>query len=202
MEVGFHFRIEKPESDENFPDFMPVEAVPKFLAAQKAETFKSSINDEIVLTADTVVIIDGEILNKPVDRHHAIRMLNRLSGRSHTVITAVCLLDRGKQDVFDDHSSVTFKKLSQQEIEFYVDTCKPLDKAGAYGAQECLPSGVNPCSHEEIKFLKEINKMDLIEKSINMKAGSGMACIEKITGSYFNVMGLPIHKVYEHLLNF
>lgn len=181
---------------------MPVEAVPKFLAAQKAETFKLSINDEIVLTADTVVIIDGEILNKPVDRHHAIRMLNRLSGRSHTVITAVCLLDRGKQDVFDDHSSVTFKKLSQQEIEFYVDTCKPLDKAGAYGAQECLPSGVNPCSHEEIKFLKEINKMDLIEKSINMKAGSGMACIEKITGSYFNVMGLPIHKVYEHLLNF
>lgn len=202
QELGFHFRIENPESDESFPNVMPAEAIPKFLAEQKAETLKSTIKDEIVMTADTVVIIDGGILNKPDDRHHAIEMLNCLSGRTHTVITAVCLLDREKQDVFDDHSRVTFKKLSQKEIEFYVDTCKPLDKAGAYGAQECLPSGVNPCSHEEIKFLKEINKMDLIEKSINTKAGSGMACIEKITGSYFNVMGLPIHKVYEHLLSF
>ena len=201
-EVGFQFHVEKPESDESFPDVMQVEAVPKFLAGQKAETFKSTIKDEIVMTADTIVIIDGEILNKPVDRHHAIGMLARLSGRTHTVITAVCLLDREKQDVFDDRTNVTFNKLSREEIEFYVDTHKPFDKAGAYGAQECLPAGVNPCSQEEIKFLKEINKIDLIEKSINTKTGSGIACIEKITGSYFTVMGLPIHMVYKHLLNF
>ena len=167
-EAGFQFQVVKPEGDESFPADMPVENVPAYLAEKKARTFKSGIMEEIVLTADTVVILDRTILNKPQHRDEAIQMLTVLSGRTHTVITAVCLLSKEKQEVFDDRTEVTFKLLTADEIRFYVDTYKPLDKAGAYGAQDWL----------------------------------GMVGIEKINGSYFNVMGLPMHKVYTHLLNF
>jgi septum formation protein len=167
-EAGFEFRVEKPEPDESFPDYMPVEMVPRFLAEKKAEAFKVKLTDEIVMTADTVVIINGKILNKPLDRTQAINMLTELSGRTHKVITAVCLLSIEKQDLFHDTTKVTFKKLTPEEIEFYIETCKPYDKAGSYGAQDWL----------------------------------GMVGIEKITGSYFNVMGLPMHKVYRHLMEF
>jgi len=95
-------------------------------------------------------------------------MLTRLSGQTHTVITAVCLMDKEKMDCFDDHTKVTFKKLTQEEIEFYVDNYKPYDKAGAYGAQDWI----------------------------------GMVAIKKINGSYFTVMGMPMHLVYAHLNNF
>jgi septum formation protein len=167
-EAGFEFRVEKPEADESFPDFMPVEMVPRFLAEKKAEAFKAKLKDEIVMTADTVVIIKGKILNKPLDRAEAINMLTELSGRTHKVITAVCLLSIEKQELFHDTTKVTFKKLTPEEIEFYIDTCKPYDKAGSYGAQDWL----------------------------------GMVGIEKINGSYFNVMGLPMHKVHKHLMEF
>lgn len=167
-EAGFEFRVERPEGDETFPDFMPAEMVPRFLAEKKAQAFKSKITNEIVITSDTVVILGGVILNKPHSRAEAIKMLSDLSGKTHTVITAVCLMAKEKQDLFDDKTKVTFKNLTLKEIEFYVDHCKPFDKAGAYGAQDWL----------------------------------GMVGIEKINGSYFNVMGLPMHLVYKHLLQF
>ncbi len=202
QEAGFQFQIEKPAEDETFPDNMTAEHVPSFLAEKKANAFKNKITREIVITSDTVVILGNKILNKPLGREDAIQMLSSLSGRTHTVITAVCLLSKEKEDLFDDRTLVTFKKLQAYEIENYVDQCKPYDKAGAYGAQECLPKGVNPCSREEIEFLERINKVDLVQKSIRTHTGAGMVGIEKIEGSYFNVMGFPIHKVYEHLVRF
>lgn len=167
-EAGFQFRVESPDIDESFPADMDVRLVPKFLAENKARVFEHNITNEIVITADTVVILNNKILNKPLDRSEAISMLTDLSGKTHLVITAVCLFSKGKVDTFDDHTEVTFKKLSQKEIEFYIDTWKPFDKAGAYGAQDWL----------------------------------GMVGIEKINGSYFTVMGMPMHKVYSHLMNF
>jgi septum formation protein len=164
-EAGFDFRIEKPDSDELFPDTLPVNQVAKYLACQKAEFFRPSIHEEVIVTADTVVILNDTILNKPVDRNDAIRMLQALSGNTHTVMTGVCILSKEWETSFDDSTAVTFKNLSLQEIEFYIDNYHPFDKAGAYGAQDWF----------------------------------GMIGIEKIEGSYFNVMGLPIHRVYQIL---
>lgn len=164
-EAGFNFSVEKPDVDEAFPHDLPVEQVAKYLAVKKAEFFRNNLQDQVVVTADTVVIVNNYILNKPQDRNEAISMLNVLNGKTHLVMTGVCILSAEKEDSFDDTTEVTFKTLSQTEIEFYVDNYKPFDKAGAYGAQDWI----------------------------------GMVAIEKINGSYFNVMGLPIHKVYQHL---
>ncbi len=167
-EAGYNFTVEKPDVDESFPKELPIEQVAKYLASKKAEYFRSEIHDEVVITADTVVILDNTILNKPADRAEAIHMLSRLSGRTHLVMTGVCILSKEKEESFDDTTEVTFKKLSQPEIEFYVDTYTPFDKAAAYGAQDWI----------------------------------GMVAIEKIVGSYFNVMGLPMHRVYAELQKF
>jgi septum formation protein len=167
-EAGYEFRVEAPGHDEVYPDFLPAEMVPRYLAEEKAKTFKPRLRDEIVMTADTVVILGGRILNKPADRDEAIKMLTLLEGKTHKVITAVCLLSAEKVDLFDDATKVTFSKLATQEIEYYVDKCKPFDKAGAYGAQDWI----------------------------------GMVGIQRIQGSYFTVMGLPMHKVYSHLRDF
>ncbi|HEV8515275.1 MAG TPA: Maf family protein [Cyclobacteriaceae bacterium] len=164
-EIGLEFTIDPPHIDESFPGDMPIEKVPSYLAEKKAKALLPKIKDEIVLASDTVVILGNQILNKPADRAEAIDMLSSLSGKTHTVITAVCLLSKEKTDSFEDRTEVTFKKLSKEEIEFYVDNYKPFDKAGAYGAQDWI----------------------------------GMVAIEKIVGSYFTVMGLPIHKVYQRL---
>jgi septum formation protein len=164
-EAGLKFTIEKPNVDESFPADMPVDQVAKYLAAKKAEYFRLNLRDQIVVTADTVVILFNKILNKPADRAEACEMLSSLSGRTHVVMTGVCIISKEKEESFDDTTEVTFQSLTRDEIEFYVDQYKPYDKAGAYGAQDWI----------------------------------GMVAIKKISGSYFNVMGLPIHKVYEHL---
>lgn len=164
-EIGLEFIVDPPHIDESFPADMPVEKIPGYLAEKKAKELLPKITDEIVIASDTVVILEKKILNKPADRNEAITMLNFLSGNTHTVITAVCLLSKTKIDCFEDRTEVRFKKLSQEEIEFYVDNYKPYDKAGAYGAQDWI----------------------------------GMVAVEKISGSYFTVMGLPIHKVYERI---
>jgi len=164
-EAGFTFTVEQSGADESFPPDMPLDQVARYLAAKKAEVFRLTLTNEIVVTADTVVILGDKILNKPQDRPEAIRMLTDLSGQVHRVMTGVCILSREKEELFDDTTLVTFKTLTPAEISFYVDQYKPYDKAGAYGAQDWI----------------------------------GMVAIEKIEGSYFNVMGLPIHKVYQHL---
>ena len=197
--MGYHFAIQKPFGDESYSEDISIEDVPEHLARKKAASI-SQASDEVVITSDTVVIFNNKILNKPIDRLEAIQMLKQLSGNTHTVITAVCLKDQYKTECFKERSEVTFKELTALEIETYVDQFKPFDKAGAYGAQDCLPKGVNPCSSEELKFLAELGKLDLVEKTFtNPSVGTGMFAIQKIEGSYFNVMGLPIHKVYQYL---
>jgi len=202
-EAGFQFQVLVPDMDESFPVDMEIKAVPSYLAEKKARIFESQLDDAIIIASDTVVILKNEILNKPTDRDDAIDMLSRLSGQTHTVITAVCLLAKEKIDCFEDHTEVTFNKLTAEEIVYYVDTYQPFDKAGAYGAQDCLPAGVNPCSQEEIEFLKQIHKPELIDKTFTVTtSGIGMNAIFKINGSYFTVMGMPIHLVYAHLKRF
>ncbi len=167
-EAGFVFTIDSPDIDESFPASMPHDQVPVYLAEKKARALSAKINDEIVIAADTVVILGNKILNKPADREEAIQMVSLLSGATHRVITAVCLLSKNKVITFDDCTTVSFVELTSDEIEFYIDNYKPFDKAGSYGAQDWL----------------------------------GMVGIERINGSYFNVMGLPMHKVYQQLIQF
>lgn len=165
-EAGFDITVVIPEVDESFPPDMNVKEVAVFLAARKADSLRSRITNEIVIAADTVVILDGAILNKPADRSEAIDMLKRLSGRTHHVVTGVHILSEDRDRKFDDTTEVTFRRLTQEEIEYYIDHYHPFDKAGSYGAQDWI----------------------------------GMVGVEKISGSYFTVMGLPMHKVYQHLL--
>lgn len=201
-EAGFEFTIEKPNFDESFPSEMPVNQVAKFLAVKKAEYFKPDIQDEIIITADTVVILGNKILNKPQDKQEACDMLTWLSDRTHLVMTGVCIISKEKEESFDETTQVTFLPLTKDQIEFYVDHFKPYDKAGAYGAQDSRPKGFNPCSSEEKAFLKDLQKENLIDQ-IFEKNGSepGISLIKEIVGSYFNVMGLPVHKVFDHLKN-
>ncbi|HEY8510983.1 MAG TPA: Maf family nucleotide pyrophosphatase [Cyclobacteriaceae bacterium] len=165
-QAGYVFTVRRYEADEDFAPDMPPEKVASFLAAKKASHFREGIGDEIIITADTVVILDNQVLNKPADSVDAVRMLEALSGRTHTVMTGVCIVSREKERLFDDTTLVTFRKLTHAEIDYYVEHFKPFDKAGAYGAQDWI----------------------------------GLTGVEKISGSYFNVMGLPVHRVYENLL--
>lgn len=199
-EAGFNFAIEKPHVDEIFPAHLPVEQVARYLAELKAEYFRPNMRDEVIVTADTVVILDQKILNKPADRNEAIAMLSALAGRTHRVMTGVSIVSREKEETFDDTTQVTFESLSREEIEYYIDNFEPYDKAGSYGAQDCLPKNFNPCSTEEMAFLKSIKKENLIIGTLApSENGNGIVIIKKIDGSYFNVMGLPIHMVHEHL---
>ncbi len=159
------FRVVLKEVDESYPEHLTPEEIAVYIATQKAEAFDEDVTDEVVLTADTIVAIDGEILGKPADKEQAVQMLKKLSGRVHKVVTGVCLFYKGKYNKFYDVSEVLFRPLSEQEIRAYVDAYEPLDKAGAYGIQERI----------------------------------GLIGIERINGSYTNVVGLPTEKVYQQL---
>lgn len=165
-EAGFAFSLKMKSVPEDFPPRMPAAEVPAMLARRKAEALREELTGEVVLAADTVVVVDGDILNKPADEAEAFAMLGRLSGRMHQVITGVCLLSREKTVTLSDLTEVYFRPLSDAEITYYVRQYRPYDKAGAYGVQEWI----------------------------------GMVGIEKMVGSYFNVMGLPVHRVYEELM--
>jgi septum formation protein len=155
--------------NEDFSPEMPLAEVAPDLARRKAETASALItSDEIILAADSVVILNDTIFNKPADYQEAFHMLSQLSGNMHTVITGVCLWGREQQRVFSGVSRVYFAPLTDEEIDFYIQTCRPFDKAGAYGVQEWI----------------------------------GHCKIERIEGTYSNVMGLPVHLVYEHLRDF
>ncbi len=168
--AGYEFTVKVIPTDEIFSADMHVEEVPVYLACTKAECFRENLQNEIILCADTVVIIDQEnkkstILNKPSDQSEAKEMLRMLSGHVHRVITGVCIMTSDETVGFADTSYVHFKELSDWEIDYYVERCKPFDKAGAYGVQDFI----------------------------------GMIGIPKIEGSFYTVMGLPIHRVYEAL---
>ena len=164
--LDIDFEIKTKNTEESFENNIAVWEVPCLLAQRKARAFLSEIKEnQLIIAADTIVSIDEEILNKPQNEQEAEDMLQKLSGRCHEVITAICLLSKLKERLFYDTTKVYFKALSQEEISYYVQKYKPYDKAGSYGAQEWL----------------------------------GMIAVERIEGSYFNVMGLPIHRLYEEL---
>lgn len=166
-ELGLPYEIRLREVDEDFPAHLHRAEVAEFLAVRKASAYASDLAaDEVLLTADTIVCLDDDVLNKPADRAEAQAMLGRLQGRSHDVFTGVCLrTGDGREVVFSDRTTVHFRALTAAEIDYYIDTCQPYDKAGAYGAQDWL----------------------------------GMAAIDRLEGSYFNVMGLPTHRVWAEL---
>ncbi|QXV67420.1 septum formation protein Maf [Mucilaginibacter achroorhodeus] len=163
--MDIDFRVVLKEVDESYPDGLSPAEIAVYIASKKAEAFDEEVNDEIVLTADTIVAIDGLILGKPESREHAIEMLQRLSGKVHEVYTGVCLFYKGEYNKFYDRSEVFFRQLTDEEIISYVDEYEPYDKAGSYGIQQRI----------------------------------GLIGIERINGSYTNVVGLPTEKVYQQL---
>lgn len=168
-ELGLQFDIHTKEVDESFPEHLKAHEIPLYLSEKKANAFEAELADKsIVITSDTIVWVEDQVLNKPVDKADAVRMLQLLSGKMHEVYTGVCLKSKHKMISFYVRTNVYFKPLSLQEIDYYVTTYNPYDKAGAYGAQEWI----------------------------------GYIAVEKIEGSYFNVMGLPLKELYEQLLKF
>jgi len=163
------FEIIIKDIKEEYPKDLKKEKIALYLCELKAAAFDGEIDDNtLVITADTIVWINEKVLNKPIDHNDAVSILKTLSGNMHEVITGVCLKTKNKTHSFYALTKVFFKKLSQQEIEYYITNYKPFDKAGAYGAQEWI----------------------------------GYVAIEKIEGSYFNVMGLPTRLLYEELMKF
>lgn len=155
--------------DESYPQHLPLEEVAEYISNKKADAFLKRIkDDELIITADTVVICDGKILGKPKGNRGAKEMLSFLSGKTHKVTTGVTLATSERRVSFTSESLVTFAKLTPEEIEFYVDTFHPLDKAGAYGIQEWI----------------------------------GAVAVSKIDGSFYNVMGLPVQRLYQELKTF
>ena len=163
-----------PNIDESYPADLPAEEVAEYISQKKAkpyftDEYISDINaGDIVLTADTVVILEGEVMGKPKDDDDAKNMLRRLSGKTHHVVTGVCLTSKEKQRHFSVRTDVTFAKLTDEQIDYYVTHYRPLDKAGAYGVQEWI----------------------------------GYVGVTRLEGSYFNVMGLPVQRIYEELRSF
>ena len=166
-ELNLTFDILPLDVDEVYPTHLTDHEVARFLAELKADAFPAEkfTDNTILITADTIVCLNDEVLGKPEDREHAIEMLRTLSGKMHKVITGVCIRSQNKQVIFSNETDVYFCNLSDDEIIYYVDQFKPFDKAGAYGIQEWV----------------------------------GYIGIEKIEGSYFNVMGLPVQQLYYEL---
>jgi septum formation protein len=164
--MDIDFRIVLKDVDESYPTYLKPEEIAVYIAEKKAKAFDETVTDEVVLTADTIVCIDNQILGKPENAAHAIEMLQLLSGRMHRVITGVCLLYKHQYHSFYDVSEVYFNKLTYDEISTYVNKYQPFDKAGSYGIQERI----------------------------------GLIGIERINGSYTNVVGLPTEKLYKELM--
>ena len=168
-ELGLKFDVIIKEYIEVYPEGLGGAEIARFVAHEKAACFKNEISDnEIVITADTIVWCNGNVLGKPVDLDDATRILKEISGNTHEVITAVSLLSRSNELTFSESTKVTFEAMSEDEISYYTDNYKPYDKAGAYGIQEWI--GIMACS--------------------------------RIEGSYFNVVGLPVQRLYKELQKF
>ncbi|MCG3167912.1 MAG: Maf-like protein YhdE [Bacteroidia bacterium] len=203
-ELGVDFTVEVKPVDETAPKELKAEQIPIYLSQLKAAQFKNTVDEHtLVITADTIVWINEKEIGKPKDYADAVNMLKTLSGNMHTVFTGVTLTSKNKQHSFFVATKVYFKKLSDSAVADYVSTYKPFDKAGSYGLQEFLSTGINPCSDEENEFLKKIGKPNLYEATLQgTHEQSPDFGIEKIEGSYFNVMGLPLMELYEELGRF
>lgn len=155
-----------PGIDESFPDSLPANEVAGYISVKKAEAYKQQMQtNQLIITADTIVVSANRILGKPHSRENAVEMLRFLSGKTHHVITGVTILTTDKQKTFSVSTDVTFADITDEEINYYIDCYQPMDKAGAYGIQEWI----------------------------------GFIAVESISGSYFNVMGLPIQRLYQEL---
>ncbi len=166
LDLDFEVRVKRGVG-ENYPADIPAEAVSEYISKEKAAAYDIA-DDEILLTADTVVILKGEIMGKPQDAEDARAMLRRLSGNTHHVVTGVTIKTTCGSESFSDVTAVTFRQLADKEIDYYIEHYKPYDKAGAYGVQEWI----------------------------------GYIGVTHIDGSFYNVMGLPVERVYEELQKF
>lgn len=164
-ELGFNFSIKTKETDESYPDSMEIAQIPVYLARKKAIAMENEAQRKIILTADTIVVLKEQVLDKPVSEKDARKILVWLSGKVHEVYSGYCILFNNNFYTGIDRTEVSFKQLKDKEIDHYVRTSPPFDKAGAYGIQEWI----------------------------------GMIGIEWIKGSYFNVVGLPVHKIFVQL---
>ena len=165
LDIDFEVKV-LPDIEESYPDTLATPEIPVYIATEKAAAYQNLMAEhDLIITADTVVVLGDEVLGKPVDLDDAKRMLRELSGHTHQVITGVCLMTRQRQRSFAVTTDVTFKQLSEEEIAYYVETYQPLDKAGAYGIQEWI----------------------------------GYIGVTGLNGSYFNVMGLPVQRIYTEL---
>lgn len=166
--LGVNYEVRMlPDVDESYPDTLQGEEIPLYIAKEKADAYIPMMQpDELIITADTIVWLDGKVLGKPRDREDALQMLRIMSGRTHEVFTGVCITTTDWQRSFTAQTEVRFATLSEDEIIYYVDNFKPMDKAGAYGVQEWI----------------------------------GFIGVENISGSYYNIMGLPVQRLYRELL--
>jgi septum formation protein len=166
-DLDIDFSIQLKEIEEIYPENLKGVAITDYLSNLKSDAFSTLNDNDLLITSDTIVWLEGKALGKPKDAKDAFTMLKSMSGKKHEVITSVCLKSNSFQKIINDITIVTFKELSDDEIQYYINNYKPFDKAGAYGIQEWI----------------------------------GFIGIEKIEGSYFNVVGLPVHKLYKELMN-
>lgn len=165
LDIDFDVKV-LPNIAEDFPKDIPASDVARYISMEKAFAYKNLIKEtDLVITADTVVIVGEEILGKPIDAADAKRMLTTISGKKHQVVTGVCFTTTQFQHSFKVSTDVTFKELSEEEMDYYIKTYKPYDKAGAYGIQEWI----------------------------------GYVGVTELIGSYFNVMGLPVQRIWQEL---
>ena len=156
-----------PDVDESYPETLQGADIPLYIAKEKADAYVAMMQPgELMITADTIVWLDGKVLGKPQDKEDALQMLRTMSGRTHEVFTGVCITTTDWQRSFTAQTEVRFATLSEEEIAYYVDNFQPMDKAGAYGVQEWI----------------------------------GFIGVENISGSYYNIMGLPVQKLYREFL--
>lgn len=167
-DLNINFEIRLKEVKEVYPNKLKAEEISDFLADLKSKPFNSELTEnDLLITSDTIVWLENEALGKPQNYDEAVLMLRKISGKTHKVITSVSIKSKNFQKIINDTTTVTFKELSDKEIDYYITNYKPFDKAGSYGIQEWI----------------------------------GKIGITKIEGSYFNVMGLPVHKLYKELIN-
>lgn len=168
LDIDFDVEV-IPGIDESYPEELTAHEIPLYIARKKADAYVAKMTDnELLITADTIVATEGHILGKPADRVEAIGMLRRLSGRVHEVVTGVCISTKEKNVSFSVVSKVSFAKIDDEDILYYVDKYRPYDKAGGYGIQEWI----------------------------------GYVGVEAIDGSFYNVMGLPVQRLYQELKKF